>query len=110
MMTIWALAATGGCAASESGQQLLYRMAGKRPRRWYAFVAPAAALYVVTWFLWAAVLKAVPLGEALPLMGFAYVLTALACPCLFGERVDLRRWVGIVFVIAGVTLVSRYGE
>jgi drug/metabolite transporter (DMT)-like permease len=43
----------------------------------------------------------------MPVTAMGYVVTAFAARLFLGENVSSMRWVGIVLVTAGVTLVGR---
>jgi multidrug transporter EmrE-like cation transporter len=44
---------------------------------------------------------------AYPLLSVGYVVNAVAAHFLFGEVVSVSRWLGIGFIVIGVTLVAR---
>jgi multidrug transporter EmrE-like cation transporter len=44
---------------------------------------------------------------AYPLLSVGYVVNAVAAHFLFGEAVTVSRWLGIGFIVIGVTLVAR---
>ena len=96
------------CILCETAEQLLYRGARDRPRikRYSLFLTPAILLHLLRLAIWLAVLRVVPLGIALPLMGLNYVTIALGGRAIFRERVDRRRWAGIALVLAGFLLIS----
>jgi multidrug transporter EmrE-like cation transporter len=96
------------CVLIETVEQLLFRTAGRRPERYFACVIPAVVLHVTGLGCWLLLLKHIPLGVALPLMGVNYVSIALAGRYLFGEPVDARRWTGIALILSGFVLVASY--
>jgi multidrug transporter EmrE-like cation transporter len=96
------------CVLTETTAQLFYRMAGKHRDRYFKFVIPGVLIHSIEFAAWFMVLKSLPLGIALPLMGANYVTIALASRFLFGETVNARRWTGIVFIISGFVLVAMY--
>jgi drug/metabolite transporter (DMT)-like permease len=62
------------------------------------------ALSVVVWIFG---LSRVPVSMAYPLLSVGYVVNAIAAHYLLGEAVSLSRWLGIGFIVIGVTLVAR---
>ena len=65
------------------------------------------ACYGVSVFVWILGLSRVPVSIAYPLLSVGYVINAIAAYYLFGEAVTLTRWLGIGFIVVGVTLVAR---
>src|SRR4051794_7408357 len=94
------------CIAIETIEQCFYRRAGRKSSSFIPTVLPAIALNLLGLAIWLVVLKSVDLGRALPLLAANNLTVALAGKWLFGEKVDLRRWVGIVLIIAGFVLVA----
>ena len=94
------------CIALETLQQLSYSMSGRVPTKRIQFLAIGIVFYLTTLFAWLWLLTLLPLGVATPLMGTSYVTVALASKFLFKEQVDIVRWVGIVAIISGLTLIS----
>ncbi len=66
-----------------------------------------AGCYVFSLFVWILGLSRVPVSVAYPLLSLGYVVNAIAAHYLLGETVNLQRWLGIGFIIAGVWLVAR---
>src|SRR5207237_322444 len=95
-----------GCILIETGEQMLYRMGGRQPNRYFAFVIPAVMLNLVSLALWLVVLRYMPLGQALPLLAANNVTVAVAGRALFGEIINRRRRIGILLIVCGFVLVS----
>jgi undecaprenyl phosphate-alpha-L-ara4N flippase subunit ArnE len=96
------------CVALETTEQILYRLGGRTTGRakYWKFVSPAVAAHITRLSLWYLLLKMLPLGLAVPLMGMNYLAIALTAKFVFGERVDKRRWLGTAFVLCGILLVG----
>src|SRR4051794_21985005 len=47
------------------------------------------------------------LSKVVPLYSLSYVLIALIGQLFLGERVTLRRWTGILLIVAGVVILLR---
>ena len=71
------------------------------------YFALGIACYGVSVFVWILGLSRVPVSIAYPLLSVGYVVNAIAAYYLFGEAVTLTRWLGIGFIVVGVTLVAR---
>jgi drug/metabolite transporter (DMT)-like permease len=81
--------------------ELAWRMATEQH-----FIA-GTACYVLSLFVWILGLSRVPVSIAYPLLSLGYVVNAVAAHYLLGESLNLGRWLGIGFIIAGVFLVAR---
>jgi multidrug transporter EmrE-like cation transporter len=71
------------------------------------YFALGIACYGISVFVWILGLSRVPVSIAYPLLSVGYVVNAIAAYYLFGEAVTVMRWLGIGFIIVGVTLVAR---
>jgi multidrug transporter EmrE-like cation transporter len=71
------------------------------------YFAMGIACYALSVFVWILGLSRVPVSIAYPLLSVGYVVNAVGAHFLFGEAVTLTRWLGIGFIVIGVTLVAR---
>src|SRR4051794_5084922 len=75
-----------------------------------ALFQPWVALGVALLILWQlsrlALLSWADLSYVLPVTSVGYVVVALLGKLMLGEAITLRRWAGIVLIMAGVALVS----
>ena len=71
------------------------------------YFALGIGCYALSVFVWILGLSRVPVSVAYPLLSVGYVVNAVAAHFLFGETVSLTRWLGIGFIVIGVTLVAR---
>lgn len=62
----------------------------------------AAAFLGVGMLFWLIALQTAPVGTAYPMLSLNFVWITLASRYLFSEPTDLRHWLGIVLIIAGV--------
>jgi drug/metabolite transporter (DMT)-like permease len=71
---------------------------------------PWVSLGVLLLILWMlsrmALLSWADLSYVLPVTSIGYVLVALAGRILLHEEISIKRWAGIVLIVAGVALVS----
>jgi len=76
-----------------------------------ALFHPWVALGVVLLIVWTlthmALLSWADLSYVMPVTAMGYVVTAFAARLFLGEMVSPARWVGIILVTAGVTLVGQ---
>src|SRR5579863_2110212 len=76
-----------------------------------ALFHPWVALGVVLLIVWTlshmALLSWADLSYVMPVTAISYVVTAFAARLFLSEDISSARWVGIVLVTAGVTLVGR---
>jgi drug/metabolite transporter (DMT)-like permease len=73
----------------------------------HPWVALGVALLIVWTLTQMALLSWADLSYVMPVTAIGYVVTAFAAQLFLGENVSLARWVGILLVTAGVTLVGR---
>jgi drug/metabolite transporter (DMT)-like permease len=75
-----------------------------------ALFQPSVTLGVLLLILWMlsrmALLSWADLSYVLPVTAVGYVLVALAGKFFLNEQISVRRWAGIVLIMAGVALVS----
>lgn len=71
---------------------------------WFLCGLATYAASVLTWLL---VLRKVPLTVAAPFVALVYVIVPLASRVLFSDAINARMWVGMLLVVAGVTLVAQ---
>lgn len=64
-------------------------------------------IFGVSAAVWLIVLSRAPLSLAYPFAGLTYVLTALFSRYVLHESIPGLRWMGILFIIAGIVLVGR---
>ncbi|MDR2431809.1 MAG: EamA family transporter [Candidatus Margulisbacteria bacterium] len=76
-----------------------------------AFLNPYVLLGFVFYFLsslfWMIVLSRVELSIAYPMLSLGYIFVLCASFFLFKEPVSAVRWLGVLVIVCGVTLISR---
>ncbi len=120
MSVVWLILVSTGLAA---GAQLalklgLSRLAAQAQREPAGFrrhalrfatepwVLAWAAGYGLGLALWAAALIRAELSYAYPFLGLAYVIVGVTSVPLFGERLGARRIVGLLLISAGVYVIA----
>ena len=73
----------------------------------HPWVALGVGGLIVWTFAHMALLSWADLSYVMPVTAIGYVVTAFAGKFFLGETVSPMRWVGIVLITAGVTLVGR---
>lgn len=67
----------------------------------------ALCIYAATTGLWLYILSKTPLSYAYPIQALAFPLVLTVSVLLFHEQVTLSKWIGIVIIVAGVTIATR---
>lgn len=98
-----------------SGLGMVLRADGAIPFLFAAAASPwvwaALALQVSGYVMWMFVLTRAQLGQAFAISGsFFYLIMAGASWLLYGERLSLAQWIGLVLISAGVLLVGLGGQ
>lgn len=65
------------------------------------------ALYGISVLTWLSVLKRTPLAVAAPFVALVYVIVPLLSRSVFGDVITHCMWIGMGFVVLGVTPVDR---
>ncbi|MES2868599.1 MAG: 4-amino-4-deoxy-L-arabinose-phosphoundecaprenol flippase subunit ArnE [Pseudomonadota bacterium] len=75
----------------------------RSPWLWLALLCLGLGLLV-----WLLVLQRLEVGIAYPMLSLNFVLITLVARYLFKETIDLRHWLGVGLVIAGVVLLGQH--
>lgn len=89
----------GSAEVAAAGDTFL--RAAKEPRLWLGLF-----LFGISSIFWMIVLSRVPLSVAYPFVGISYVVIVLMSRFLLDESVPALRWVGVVVVAAGITIIG----
>lgn len=73
-------------------------------RTWQVYVGFAA--FGASSLLWLITLSRVPLSTAYPFVSLSYVLILTASVVLLNERPSLLSWVGVGFIVLGISIVG----
>jgi drug/metabolite transporter (DMT)-like permease len=71
------------------------------PFLWMAFLS-----VLLTFIIWATVLSKIDLSVAVPVASFSYILVPVTSIVFLHEKISLLHWAGILFILAGVIIVS----
>jgi len=61
---------------------------------------------LATFIIWSTILSKIDLSVAVPIASSSYIMVPLVSIIFLGEKVTALRWLGILFIIAGVIFVS----
>jgi multidrug transporter EmrE-like cation transporter len=89
----------GSAEVAAAGDTIL--RAAKEPRLWLGLT-----LFGISSIFWLVVLSRVPLSVAYPFVGISYVVIVLMSRLLLDENVPALRWVGVLVVAAGITIIG----
>ncbi len=56
---------------------------------------------------WLLVLSSMEVSKAYPLLSFNFILMLLLARYYFRESIPLQRWLGVLFIMAGISLISQ---
>lgn len=71
------------------------------------FVILALFLYGTGFFVWAIVLSRADLSMAYPILALSYAMVPLAAWGILGEPISLIRWIGILIICLGISVVLK---
>jgi len=71
------------------------------------FLLPGAVLTAVYTFAQLSLFSWADLSFVIPCTATSYILTTLLGDLVLGEHVELARWIGVLLIFGGVTLVAR---
>jgi len=111
-MTAWPIFL---CIASQFflvAGQLLFKRAmdvhHPKPRKIAAaYIAAGMALQAVWFFVWLGLLQKWELSRIFPFLALNPLLMVLAARMVLKERLTIDTWIGVVFICAGIALVSQ---
>lgn len=94
------------CTIIEGFAQIcLKKSALKRPGSG-GWIATAIILFITEALLYTEALRSLQVSIAYPIGSLSFVAVALLSQGLLGERITKTRWVGVVFIIAGASLMA----
>ncbi len=91
----------------ETAEQLTFKASTKFRQNRMQLLALGVILHGVQLLAWFVALTILPLGIATPLMGATYITVSIGSRVFFGEKIDKRRWIGILAIVLGLALISR---
>lgn len=94
------LGADRGLKEARTGTQLLVALF-----QWELILA--AFCLVVAISIWLVVLFMMDVSKAFPFISLGFVFVLLSAKLYLHETIPLTRWIGVVFIIAGISLLSQ---
>lgn len=70
------------------------------------WLALSAVLLGCAMLLWLLVLQRIPVSVAYPMLSLNFIFITLAARFIWHERVSLRHWLGVVLIIAGISILG----
>lgn len=70
------------------------------------YIIAGFALYLIPALIWTYLLSKLPVSVVQPVLSLTYVLTPLLAMIFLSEPVPGLRWVGILVIVVGVSIVS----
>lgn len=61
----------------------------------------------VSFFTFMRLVAVAPMSFAVPMSAACFIPETILASTLLGEKVDWRRWMGVVLIVAGVALITR---
>ncbi|EIU1334240.1 EamA family transporter [Pseudomonas aeruginosa] len=83
-----------------------FQAPGSIPPRSWLFLVLSGLATGASWICYFRALKLGPASLVVPLDKFSVVLVALLGVAFLGERLDLRQWLGVALVTAGVVVLA----
>ncbi|MBG4394182.1 EamA family transporter [Pseudomonas aeruginosa] len=83
-----------------------FQAPGSIPPRSWLFLVLSGLATGASWICYFRALKLGPAALVAPLGKFSVVLVALLGVAFLGERLDLRQWLGVALVTAGVVVLA----
>ncbi|MBE5254228.1 MAG: 4-amino-4-deoxy-L-arabinose-phosphoundecaprenol flippase subunit ArnE [Enterobacterales bacterium endosymbiont of Blomia tropicalis] len=96
------------CAAQLCQKQAAHLGARRGKKKLLMWIALSLLLLAVAMLLWLAVLHVTPVSVAYPMLSLNFVLVALAARLFWQETYTLQQWLGIIVMIAGVSLIGSH--
>ena len=67
----------------------------------------ALSVYALATVFWLYILQRIPLNLAYPFSALAMVIVPVLAMYLFGERLNLSYWLGLIFIVAGIVIIAH---
>ena len=94
------------CSIVEGVAQVLFNKSVLVPRRKALWVGAGVALFVLQALAYTGALQFVEVSTAFPIGSIGFVIVAILSRRMLGEPVTAMRWIGIVLIISGVSLLA----
>lgn len=92
----------------DGGSQICMKKAAyKLPSAWL-WIAGAVAFSIVEAIIYTFALQILSVGIAFAISGLSFVVVTVLARWLLGEHVTMMRWVGVVLIVSGASMVAAY--
>jgi len=92
----------------DGGSQICMKKGAARVRTSALWVAGAVAFSIVEAVIYTFALRHLSVGIAFAISGLSFVVVTILARWILGERVSLARWVGVVLIVTGASMVAAY--
>lgn len=93
------------CATIEGFAQISLKLSAKTPRRRALWLAASAVLFLLAAVIYSGALRYLNVSVAYALDALGFVFVAVLSQILLRERVSPIRWLGIVLIVIGTSLI-----
>jgi len=71
------------------------------------FIWAGVFIYILSFLIWIIILSRIELSVAFPIGSTSYIFVPILSIIFLNERIGVLRWVGILFIVAGIHFVSK---
>jgi drug/metabolite transporter (DMT)-like permease len=96
------------CGIIEGIAQVFFKKSALAPDGKQLWIGAGIALFVVQALIYTGALQFVEVSTAFPIGSIGFVIIAILSQRFLKERVTGTRWIGIVLIIVGVTLLAAH--
>src|SRR6266403_1711544 len=96
------------CGIIEGIAQVFFKKSALAPDARQLWIGAGVALFIVQALIYTGALQFVEVSTAFPIGSIAFVIVAILSQRFLNERVTGTRWIGIVLIIVGVTLLAAH--
>jgi drug/metabolite transporter (DMT)-like permease len=92
----------------DGGSQICMKKAASKTRASALWVAGAVIFSIVEAVIYTFALRRLSVGIAFAVSGLSFVVVTILARWILGEHVSLARWVGVVLIVTGASMVAAY--
>lgn len=92
----------------DGGSQICMKKAASKTRATALWIAGAIAFSIVEAIFYTFALQILSVGIAFAISGLSFVIVTVLARWLLGEHVTMMRWVGVVLIVSGASMVAAY--
>jgi len=96
------------CGIVEGTAQVCFKQSVLKPDRRRRWLGAGAALFTFQALLYTGALEFVEVSTAFPIISIGFVVVVILSRRFLNEPVTRARWIGVGFIIVGVTLLGAH--